>query len=106
MYLLITEVNQKNRGRRSGHQDLIYFGGYFPATTRPDVSYTLTLVLRRFEMENTRTRGSVDKLWDASILSTLVDYIRIPNKSPLFDPEWEAHGHMDRALDRIVRWIR
>jgi acetylornithine deacetylase/succinyl-diaminopimelate desuccinylase-like protein len=57
-------------------------------------------------MENTRTRGFVDKVWGGSILPTLVDYIRIPNKSPIFDPEWQAHGHMDRALERIVAWIR
>jgi acetylornithine deacetylase/succinyl-diaminopimelate desuccinylase-like protein len=57
-------------------------------------------------MENTRTRGFVDKVWGGSILPTLVDYIRIPNKSPIFDPEWQAHGHMDRALERIVTWIR
>jgi acetylornithine deacetylase/succinyl-diaminopimelate desuccinylase-like protein len=57
-------------------------------------------------MENTRTSGFVDKVWDGSILPTLVDYIRIPNKSPLFDPEWQAHGHMDRALERIVSWVR
>jgi hypothetical protein len=31
-------------------------------------------------MENTRTSGFVDKVWDGSILPTLVDYIRIPNK--------------------------
>jgi acetylornithine deacetylase/succinyl-diaminopimelate desuccinylase-like protein len=57
-------------------------------------------------MENTRTRGFVDHVWEASVLPTLIDYIRIPNKSPLFDPEWQAHGHMDRALDRIVNWSR
>ena len=55
-------------------------------------------------MENTRTRGFVDQVWESSILPALIDYIRIPNKSPLFDPEWQAHGHMDRALDRIVSW--
>jgi hypothetical protein len=35
----------------------------------------------------------VDACWD-EIVPVLEDYIRIPNKSPLFDPEWAAHGHM------------
>ena len=38
---------------------------------------------------------------------TLHDYIRIPNVSPAFDPEWDAHGHMDagRRADR-ARLVR
>ena len=27
-------------------------------------------------------------LFSTSIIPTLVDYIKIPNKSPMFDPEW------------------
>ena len=36
----------------------------------------------------------VNRSWDESIVATLMDYIRIPNKSPVFDSDWEAHGHM------------
>ena len=43
----------------------------------------------------------VDRTWDESIVPSLVDYIRIPNKSPLFDPDWEANGHMERAVTLI-----
>ncbi len=52
-----------------------------------------------------RTESSVDALWDAAIVPTLVDYIRIPNKSPSFDPDWEAHGHMERVLDLALAWV-
>jgi acetylornithine deacetylase/succinyl-diaminopimelate desuccinylase-like protein len=48
----------------------------------------------------------VNHLWETSIVPTLQDYIRIPNKSPLFDPEWQAHGHMDKAVDLIANWCR
>ena len=44
----------------------------------------------------------VDGIWDRSILPELVEYIRIPNKSPAFDPEWQAHGYMDEAVARFV----
>jgi acetylornithine deacetylase/succinyl-diaminopimelate desuccinylase-like protein len=48
----------------------------------------------------------VNRLWDESIIEELRDYIRIPNKSPAFDPEWKAHGHMDRAVARYEAWAR
>ena len=38
------------------------------------------------------------RIWDDEIVPTLTDYIRIPNKSPAFDPDWEKHGHMDKAV--------
>jgi acetylornithine deacetylase/succinyl-diaminopimelate desuccinylase-like protein len=36
--------------------------------------------------------------WDDEIVPRLVEYIRIPAKSPHFDPSWAAHGHIDRAV--------
>jgi len=44
--------------------------------------------------------------WDADIVPQLVDYIRIPNKSPMFDAEWVAHGYMDKAVALMERWAR
>jgi hypothetical protein len=32
---------------------------------------------------------SINKFWDDSIVPTLIEYIKIPNKSPSFDPDWE-----------------
>ncbi|MGD0491438.1 MAG: M20/M25/M40 family metallo-hydrolase [Steroidobacteraceae bacterium] len=48
----------------------------------------------------------VNGTWDRSIVPTLCDYVRIPNKSPLFDPEWERHGHMERAVELLANWCR
>ena len=36
----------------------------------------------------------------------LTDYIRIPNKSPAFDPDWAAHGYMDQAVALFAAWAR
>ena len=44
--------------------------------------------------------------FEQSILPRLIDYIRIPNLSPAFDPDWEAHGHMDRATELLAAWCR
>ena len=48
----------------------------------------------------------IDALWDKEIVPTLTDYIRIPNKSPHFDPDWEKHGHMDKAVALFEAWAR
>lgn len=47
----------------------------------------------------------VDDRW-AEIVPVLQDYIRIPNKSPVFDPDWEANGHMERAVGLVSGWLR
>ena len=46
----------------------------------------------------------IGRHWLHEITSHLVDYIAIPAKSPLFDPDWQANGHIDRAVNLAVRW--
>ena len=48
----------------------------------------------------------IARSWETSIVERLVAYVRIPNKSPLFDPEWESHGHMERAAQLMAEWCR
>ena len=47
-----------------------------------------------------------EELFATSIVPTLVDYIKIPNKSPMFDPAWKTAGHMDRAVELLAGWAR
>jgi acetylornithine deacetylase/succinyl-diaminopimelate desuccinylase-like protein len=44
--------------------------------------------------------------WDSEILPVLDEFIRIPNQSPLFDPQWREHGHMARAVGLALNWAR
>src|SRR5262245_9357082 len=48
----------------------------------------------------------VDGVFETSVVPELVEYIKIPNKSPAYDPEWEAHGHMEKAVQRIAAWCK
>ncbi|MGH8218178.1 MAG: M20/M25/M40 family metallo-hydrolase [Steroidobacteraceae bacterium] len=48
----------------------------------------------------------IEHRWDESVIERLEAFVRIPNRSPLFDRDWEAHGHMERALELIVDWCR
>ena len=57
-------------------------------------------------MDSTKTAEFVNDMWDSSIIPELSEYIKIPNKSPLFDPDWEEHGHMEQAVQHIEAWCQ
>src|SRR3954467_15567867 len=44
------------------------------------------------------------RIWESEILPVLRDYIRIPNKSPAYEPNWQAN--MDRAVALIEGFCR
>ena len=45
-------------------------------------------------------------MWDSSIVAEISEYIKVPNKSPIFDPDWERHGYMDTAVAMLEAWCR
>ena len=45
---------------------------------------------------------SIAQFWDDSIVPALVDYIRIPAKSPHFDRDWQKNGYIDAAVDHAA----
>ena len=49
---------------------------------------------------------SIGRTWDDSIVERLTAYVRIPNKSPMFDPQWEANGYMEKAVQLMADWCR
>ncbi|MEE8119026.1 MAG: M20 family metallopeptidase [Gammaproteobacteria bacterium] len=55
-------------------------------------------------MDHKRTLSFVTELWDDSIIPQLVEYVKIPNKSPHFDPNWAEHGYMDEAIKLASKW--
>src|SRR5438477_4520354 len=57
-------------------------------------------------LDGAKLKRFVDQCWGDEIVPTLVEYIKIPNKSPSFDPDWQAHGHMEAAVGLFERWAR
>jgi acetylornithine deacetylase/succinyl-diaminopimelate desuccinylase-like protein len=53
-----------------------------------------------------RLKRFLDPFWRDAILPVLIDYIRIPNKSPAFDRDWAAHGHMEAAVALFEGWAK
>ena len=48
----------------------------------------------------------VNQVWTESIVPALVEYVKIPNKSPMFDAKWRENGHMAKAVALIEAWCR
>ncbi len=57
-------------------------------------------------MDSSKIRDFVEELWEDSVVPTLTEYIRIPNKSPAFDLDWQAHGYMEDAVTLLEGWAR
>ena len=57
-------------------------------------------------MDFARVTSFMDRIWEGEIIPALTDYIRIPNKSPAFDADWEKHGHMEKAVTMFADWAR
>jgi acetylornithine deacetylase/succinyl-diaminopimelate desuccinylase-like protein len=57
-------------------------------------------------MDNNKTASFVNDMWDTSIIPEISEYIKVPNKSPSFDPDWEAHGHMEQAVLMLEAWAK
>ena len=55
-------------------------------------------------MNTKELQSYLNTFWDAEIIPTLTEYIKIPNKSPAFDPDWESSGHMEGALNLAIDW--
>jgi acetylornithine deacetylase/succinyl-diaminopimelate desuccinylase-like protein len=44
--------------------------------------------------------------WNEATVPLLMEYGRIPNVTPAYDPEWETHGELDRAAELFADWAR
>ncbi len=57
-------------------------------------------------MDTKKTAEFVSDMWDSSIVPEISEYIKVPNKSPIFDPDWEQHGYMDTAVAMLEAWCK
>ncbi len=57
-------------------------------------------------MDHAAVQKFVDDVWMDSIVPELVEYIKIPAKSPHFDPDWEKNGYIESAVQQIFSWCQ
>jgi acetylornithine deacetylase/succinyl-diaminopimelate desuccinylase-like protein len=65
----------------------------------------LRMLFSAADMNPDRNRTLVNETWSSSIVPALEQYIRIPNQSPLFDPDWKRNGHMHQAVALARKWV-
>ena len=46
----------------------------------------------------------IDDVWEREVMPTMLEYIRIPNVSAVFEANWEELGHMERAVQLLGDW--
>lgn len=46
----------------------------------------------------------IDRKWDEDLVPRLVEYVKVPAKSPAFDAQWQAHGYLARVVKEAHAW--
>lgn len=47
----------------------------------------------------------ISRQWDADIVPQLIEYVKIPAKSPGFDRDWAKNGFLDAAIEQARAWV-
>lgn len=57
-------------------------------------------------MDPFELRRFIETRWRDELTDRLVEYVRVPAKSPAFDPAWRVHGHLDAVVRAGLDWGR
>ena len=57
-------------------------------------------------MDSAKLGQFINDKWDNEIVPQLIEYIAIPNKSPMFDANWVENGYMAQAVTLMETWAR
>lgn len=57
-------------------------------------------------MDASKLGAFVARKWDDDLLPELIDYVRVPAKSPAFDAQWAEHGYLASVITAAERWCR
>ena len=56
-------------------------------------------------IDTTKLLDDISAHWDREIVPELVEYVKLPAKSPSFDKDWAKHGYLDAAVAQAKRWV-
>jgi len=57
-------------------------------------------------MPSPNIAARIERHWDAEIIPQLIEYVRIPAKSPHFDAAWAQNGHIEQAIRLAEAWAQ
>lgn len=61
--------------------------------------------LSPFVLNQAQLLEQVSRAWDDDLVARLSDYIEVPAKSPMFDPDWAQHGFIDTVVQQAAQWV-
>ena len=56
-------------------------------------------------MDKNQTCKDIDTYWDSWFVPGLSDFVRCPNLSELFDPEYKTNGNLQKAMALVDDYI-
>ena len=56
-------------------------------------------------LDSGRLAADIDAQWDGDIVRQITDYIAIPAKSPGFEKDWAALGHIETVMRNAAQWV-
>ncbi|MBI3775442.1 MAG: M20 family metallopeptidase [Gammaproteobacteria bacterium] len=56
-------------------------------------------------LDTNRLFDDVSHHWDAEIVPQLIEYVKLPAKSPHFDRDWVQHGYIDAAVEQARKFV-
>ncbi|GAB4211431.1 MAG: M20 family metallopeptidase [Rhodoferax sp.] len=65
----------------------------------------LTAIQARPAFDAKSAQARCAQAWDDDLIHQLTDFIAVPAKSPLFDPDWAANGYIDTVVQRALDWV-
>ena len=57
------------------------------------------------KLDTNLLQHDISRQWDADIVPQLIEYVKLPAKSPGFDHDWAAHGFLDAAIEQARKWV-
>ena len=61
--------------------------------------------IARMPFNAAQLQGRIARHWDEDIVAQIAEYVRLPAKSPHFDPQWRENGHIEAALRLAREWV-
>ncbi len=51
-----------------------------------------------------KSAAHIHRAWQGEVREALADFIRLPAKSPAFDPAWQTNAYLEEAATRFLEW--
>ena len=87
-------------------QRAVASGGKIATPIVSETAMTARDAIAAFNTINTnKLLDDISRQWDDDIVAQLIEYVKLPAKSPGFDHDWAKHGFLDAAIEQARKWV-